>query len=249
MNKEEYEIMYQLEDTHWWYVGMRNIVFELLSKSRVDGRTDTTSILDAGCGTGGMLEHLCENGSGVDAWGFDASEEALAFCQQRGLSRLVMASVTDIPFAAASFDLVVSFDVLYHKNVKDDVASLKELRRLLKTGGQLLLRLPAYDWLRGSHDAAVHTRQRYTAPEVRHKMAQAGFRVERVTYANTILFPVAAAKRFAEMAFGLRSGSDVKPVSPLANRMLAGVLDIEARLLRKMDFPWGLSVYGLGRAE
>ena len=246
MNKEEYEIMYRLEDTHWWYVGMYGIVSKLLDKHVVRGSIDSLSILDAGCGTGGILQRF--EGAGFIA-GVDACEEALEFCQKRGLRQLTLASVTDIPFADSSFDLILSFDVLYHMNVNDDVAALKEFRRLLKPGGHLLIRLPSYNWLRGSHDEAVHTRQRYDAAELRRKMQLAGFKVERITYANTVLFPVAAMKRLAEMSFGLRSGSDVKAVSPLVNGALSTVLRIEQSLISVTDLPWGLSVFGLGRAS
>lgn len=237
--------MYHLEDTHWWYMGMRHIVFDFLAKYATKSRDGSLSILDAGCGTGGMLKHLQKLGQ---ATGIDACEEALEFCRQRGLQRLALASVTDIPFADTSFDLIVSFDVLYHKNVRDDVAAMREFHRLLKPGGHLLIRLPAYNWLRGSHDEAVHTRQRYDSTELRQKMSRAGFQVTKVTYANSILFPLAATKRLTEMAFGLRSKSDVKEVSPLLNRTLAMVLGIEARLLNLTSLPWGLSVFALGKA-
>ncbi|MCL5264812.1 MAG: class I SAM-dependent methyltransferase [Chloroflexi bacterium] len=242
MNKEEYEIMYRLEDTHWWYVGMRRIVFDFLKHIAKDGQL---SVLDAGCGTGGMLQHLRQYGTAV---GVDICQEALEFSQQRGLKRLVMASVGDLPFESASFDLIVSFDVLYHMAVEDDIAALKEFRRLLKPGGHVLLRLPACDWLRGSHDEAVHTRQRYSASDLREKMHQAGFTVKRLTYANSILFPAAALKRVCEMSFKLRGGSDVKEVSPIMNTALTAVLGIEAKALKLANLPWGLSVFALGKA-
>lgn len=244
MNREEYEIMYHLEDTHWWYVGMRGVVSQLLREHDVNSYPETMRVLDAGCGTGGTLQRL--QGYAFAA-GIDACEEALELCRKRGLHELVQGSVAEMPFADGSFDLILSFDVLYHRKVKDDMAALKEFRRLLKPGGRLLVRLPAYNWLRGSHDEAVHTRQRYDAAEIRRKMSQAGFQVERVTYANTVLFPIAALKRLGEMAFGWGGGSDVKAVSPLVNRALAGVLGMEARLLSITSLPWGLSVFGLGR--
>jgi SAM-dependent methyltransferase len=248
VNKEEYQNMFGLEDTHWWYLGQRDIVLHMLSKSGLDIEHSKISLLDAGCGTGGMLGYLRDSGSRTDAWGFDFSEDALAFCQQRDLDRLARGSVTDVPFASGSFDLIISFDVLCHKSIPDYMVALKEFRRLLKPGGRLLLRLPAYNWLRGSHDVEVHTIRRFSAPEIRQKLGQAGFRVERVTYANTILFPVAAGKRIAQMITGLGSSSDVQPVAPVINRALSGVLSLEAKILSKTDLPWGLSVYGLGRA-
>jgi len=240
VNKEEYEIMYRLEDTHWWYVGMRRIVHRVLRGHL--SRQRELRILDAGCGTGGMMENLGIYGAVV---GIDASPEAVGFCCDRGLRQLAQASVTDLPFDDASFDLVVSFDVLYHRAVLDDGRALEEFHRVLKPNGHVLLRLPAFDWLRGRHDEAVHTRQRYRAREIDRKLAQAGFRVEKVTYANTILFPLAVAKRACEMAFRISGGSDVKPTSPMMNRLLTGVLGVEAEVIGRARLPWGLSVLAL----
>lgn len=237
MNKEEYEIMYHLEDTHWWYVGMKRIVHNLLGK--LLSERSGLRILDAGCGTGGMLDYLGSYGTVV---GIDASPEAMVFSRERGGHRLVQASVTQLPFDDSSFDLIVSFDVLYHRAVLDDSQALKEFHRILKPNGHVLLRLPAFNWLRGSHDEAVHTKQRYRAPELRDKLTRAGFKVEKVTYANTILFPVAVAKRACEMAFQLHGGSDVKPTSPVINTVLTRVLGIEAALVDHVSLPWGLSV-------
>ncbi|MBI4322071.1 MAG: class I SAM-dependent methyltransferase [Chloroflexi bacterium] len=233
--------MYHLEDTHWWYVGMRGLV-ETLLDGVYRGRRDL-SVLDAGCGTGGMLPYLAKYGK---ATGVDYSGDALSFCQGRGLSRLVRGSVSNLPFESSSFDLVVSFDVLYHLAVADDEAALQEFYRVLTPDGHLLIRLPAYDWLRGSHDRAVHTRHRYTASEVRHKMRRVGFRVERATYANSFLLPVAVLKRISEMVFKRFGSSDVKPTGPFLNRLFRGILGSEASVLRRADLPWGLSVMALG---
>ncbi|MDO8672801.1 MAG: class I SAM-dependent methyltransferase, partial [Dehalococcoidia bacterium] len=153
MNSEEYHLMYSIEDTFWWYKGMRQITFALLH-GLMQGGTDRM-ILDAGCGTGGMMQPLSQLGSAV---GIDFAEEATNLANQRERGIVMRGSVTDLPFAAATFDLVTCFDVLYHLAVSDDEAALKELSRVLKPGGYLLVRVPAYDFLRGHHDVVVHTR-------------------------------------------------------------------------------------------
>src|SRR5687768_8886988 len=159
--------MYRVEDTLWWYTGMRRIGEALL-----DGRLQPgLRILDAGAGTGGNLRWLGRFGA---AYGIDLSPEATRFCQARQLSTVARASVTDLPYPDSTFDLVTSFDVIYHLGVADDVAALRETARVLKPGGTLLVRVPALDALRSEHDAAVHTRQRYTLRELKEKVERAG---------------------------------------------------------------------------
>ena len=109
----------------------------------------------------------------------------------------------ELPFGDATFDLVTSFDVIYHLGVADDVAALREMRRVLRPGGALFVRVPALERLQSHHDVAVHTRQRYTRAELRRKAEPAGLRVERASYANTVLLPLAAVARLGAR---LRSG-------------------------------------------
>ncbi len=240
MEHSEYAIMYRVEDRHWWYAGMRRITRSILG-SCVD--RPVRAILDAGCGTGANLVLL---GGYGQAFGIDIEPAALNCCRERGLVRLAQGSVSTLPFASASFDLVTSFEVLYHLSVQDDGAALAEFWRVLKPGGWLLLRLPAHDWLRGRHDLAVHTRHRYTTGEVRQKVSAAGFAVVRLSYANCLLLPAAVAKRLAERLFPSPAGSDIGE-PPQANSILEAMLAVEAGWLRRWNLPWGLSVLCLAR--
>jgi SAM-dependent methyltransferase len=239
MDPEEYASIYALEETHWWYVGMRCMVTTLLDKYLPEA--PGLDVLDAGCGTGGMMLALSRYGC---VTGIDAAGLAIGYCRQRGLSRAFLASVVDLPFYDSSFDLVTSFEVLYHIDVADDVQALAEFCRVLRPGGTLYLRLPAFDWLYSDHDKIVHTRHRYTAGEVRKKVAQAGFRVLRLSYANALLFPLAVATRFLQRLSrrGKPPASDVQATSPLMNRALLSILTLESRFLRVVDMPAGLSV-------
>ncbi len=236
MEKEQYEILYRLEESHWWYLGMRRMVDSLL-QPYLD-RDRPLRILDAGCGTGGMVKHLQQFGTVV---GLDLSDDALALCRRRDLPHLSRGSVERLPFAGDSFDLLTSLDVLYHRAVVDDWLALSEFYRVLRPGGVLLLRVPAYDWLRGAHDVAVHTRHRYSHRELVLKLYGSGFRLQKLTYANALLFPVAAAKRLVEDSrHPLRL--DLEMPSPVINRLLLGVLSLESALMRRVSFPWGLSL-------
>ncbi|MFH1572369.1 MAG: class I SAM-dependent methyltransferase, partial [Acidobacteriota bacterium] len=180
--------------------------------------------------------------------GFDLSELAMRYSRRRGESRLVQASATHIPFPAGIFDLITSLDVLNHLPEGGDVLALREFHRLLKGGGKVFVRLPAYQWLYASHDRHSLTLQRYTRSQLVSRLNAAGFTIIQVSYANFFLFPVLAAKRLLLEKVGiLADSSDLRPVPSLLNRILEWPLRIESRLLRypHFRFPWGLSIVGL----
>lgn len=234
--------MYRVEDTHWWYLGMESITRDLLDHTV--GRGRDLQILDAGCGTGAVMNYLKAYGC---VTGFDFSAEALKFSRRRGHSRLAQASVMALPFADARFDLIVSFDVICEQGVVDETA-LREFQRVLKPGGRVLLRLPAYARMRGKHDEAVLVSHRYRRSEIGAKLRRAGLPPERLSYANTFLFPIAAAKRLSERFIARhQTGSDLTLDPGPFNRLLRGILSAEAPLVRSVGLPFGLTVVALAR--
>ncbi|MDO8551549.1 MAG: methyltransferase domain-containing protein [bacterium] len=238
MQKEEYQRIYDLEETHWWYLGMRKISKNLLLS--VFPGAGNIKILDAGCGTGGMMIFLKQFGQ---ISGIDLSDEALKFCQERGLKDVSKSSIEKTPFPDKSFDLVTSFDVLYHQWVNNDKAAFNEFFRILKPGGHLLVRVPAYNWLRGKHDNVVATKHRYTKSELAIKAKSSGFLIKRSSYANTFLFPLVILRRLMDkFHFGDKS-SDVQSAPPFINNLLKHILFFEAFLIRKINLPFGLSVF------
>jgi SAM-dependent methyltransferase len=248
MNRDEYLRMYHHENDHWWYVGMRTIASTLLDEvlANPSGRrppNGTLAILDAGCGTGAGLEWLRRYGR---ATGIDLSEDALRFSRQRGVPRLVQGSVERLPFADGCFDLVTSFDVLYHLWVADASVAVNEVFRVLKPGGIFLLRVPALSWLRGRHDDAVQTRHRFSLAEVVRLLSESGFVVERATYANTLLLPMVAAKRLAERRAQV-APADLDATPAWLNQILTNVLSVEARMVRHSRLPIGVSVMAVAR--
>jgi len=240
MERSEYAVMAAVEERHWWYGGMRAIAAALLDEA-YRGRHDL-HILDAGCGTGGNARFLRRYGTVV---GIDLAAEALELGGERLPGVLARASVLDIPFADARFDLVTSFDVLYHRAVPDEGRALRETARVLRPGGRLLIRLPAYEFLRSKHDRAVHTRRRYTVGAARALLSTGGFAVERCSYVNSLLFPLPLALRLLERALPAleRGDSDLAMPSPLVNEALRWPLAAEAAwLARGRSFPVGLSI-------
>jgi SAM-dependent methyltransferase len=253
MQTEDYEYLYQLEGRFWWFAGMREIASAVLDP--VLPPRDRL-ILDAGCGTGANLEWLTRYQGNGTTYGIDLMRTALEFCRARQAEDLAEASATDLPFADASFDLLTSFDVLVQiPGAASDRKAMAEMFRVLKPGGIAFVRCAAYEWMKSGHDRALGTERRYTLEELLEKMRGAGFEILRGTYANTLLFPIAAIRRLALKRLGLAdTGSDVKPLPPRLewlNRLFLKALYWEARRLRdpQGELPFGLSVICVGRKQ
>ncbi len=244
MEREQYAIMARREERHWWYAGMRRVALSVLERA-LDGRRGIR-VLDAGCGTGGTTIELCRFGEVV---GIDLAWEALEPARRRGLTRLARASIERLPFRAGSFDAVTSFEVVYHLGVANDRCALEELHRVLKPGGLLLLRVPAHDWLRGEHDRLVHTRHRYARGEVAAKLQAAGFQVDQLSWANSVLFPPAVAKRLLERFASSTEEPDLWQPPGAINALLENTVAVESVLIpRRVPLPFGLSLLAVARA-
>ncbi len=242
MNVEEYGRMFEAEERQWWYAGMRAIAFTLLDQALAASTAPGRLLLDAGSGTGNNLLHLGRRGRAV---GIDLSEEAMRFSRSRGVAA-VRGSVLELPFASGRFDAVTSFDVIYHRWVEDDRAAVAEMARVLKPGGLLLVRVPAFKALWGAHDEAVHSRQRYTSAELRALLENSGVETLRTTYCNFFLFPLLLLRRSLDRASD-RHGSDVQFLPPPLETVFRTLLEIEAFLVRWVRLPLGTSVVALGR--
>jgi ubiquinone/menaquinone biosynthesis C-methylase UbiE len=242
MDPREYDIMYRAEQSHWWYQGMAAITRNILEIFYAPG--SGLAILDAGCGTGAGLLFLSRYGS---VTGLDISPYALRFCSDRGCTRVTGASVLSLPFRAETFDLVTSFDILYFEGIHDETA-LCETARVLRPGGRLLIRVPAFDWLRGTHDARVSTAHRYTSKELASKLMKSGFEIELLSYANMILFPLALLKRFFERwRLTPQHDSDIAVNVRGFSGFLRSCLVLESRLIRCWRLPFGLSVVAMAK--
>ena len=243
MERDEYRRLYELENDLWWFRGMKRISMALLERYAPAGAH--RNVLDAGCGTGGMIDSLQTLGS---VTGVDRELDALKRARQRSRPMLVQGDVEHLPLPAAHFDVVTSFDVLYHLNVSNDVAALAELARVTRPGGVVVVRVPALDALRSEHDEAVHTRQRYGRRELDDKLRRAGLEPLFISFANCLLFPVALVRRVSEKLRSTKRGaSEVEAVTPWLNQMLYLPLAIEALLLRWVRLPFGLSLVAVAR--
>jgi ubiquinone/menaquinone biosynthesis C-methylase UbiE len=240
MKSEEYERMYHLEDSYWWFVGRHHLVLTFLRSLYRNERN--LAILDIGCGTGAMSQKLGDWGTVISA---DFSSLALAFSQRRGLHRLCAADAMRLPFRHNSFDLIIALDILEH--LSDDAAALREFRRVLKPGGFIIATVPAYRSLWSSHDEALMHFRRYVACEVRDRFTVAGFRIQKLSYAITFLFPVIwCVRKFASRRDEEPKASLVPVPRPL-NRLLVSLLALENALLRRLNLPFGVTVFCLAQ--
>ncbi len=246
MNAREYERMYQVEEKHWWYVGIHRLIFSTLARLHEAQDRPAWLILDAGCGTGAVAQGLRRFGQ-VRA--IDLSGLALQFSQYRGLGgHLGQASVTAIPVPTNTFDLIVSIDVIYM--VPEDELALAEFYRVLKPGGILLLNLPALKWLKGQHDLAVGSLRRYVPQELRPQLAQHGFSIKRMSFANSLLFPLVAPYRvltnwLPKSSEGPQSDLFIPP--PPINNILSWVMGLESHLIPHLNLPIGMSLFVIAR--
>ncbi len=233
----EYAHMYRLESTYWWYVARRKLLQWGLKSALKGGGPQR--ILDMGCGTGLNERVLRQFGEVTSA---DQSDEALRFTRSRGVQQLVCCSAEQLPFSRDSFDVITALDVLEH--ITEDNQALTELMRVLKPGGLLFITVPAYGFLWSEHDEALHHRRRYSAHELRNKLAAAGLEVERITHFITLLFFPILAVRILQ---NLRKKSVEPKTSHVIlpgwlNSTLTGVLGLERFLLRFLNLPVGVSL-------
>ncbi|MBI2268215.1 MAG: class I SAM-dependent methyltransferase [Candidatus Blackburnbacteria bacterium] len=237
MQTSEYENIYKNESSHFFYVSNHNIIISLVKKY-LKVPPSKAKILDAGCGTGLLAKKLGRFGK---VCGIDINTEAIKYAKKRG-ARVKQGSVNKLPFKKDSFNLIVSLDVLYHKQV-NDAKALEEFYRVLKPGGLVIVRVPANKWLHLNHDKHVHTRQRYSTNEIKRKIINSGFEVKRISYVNMILLPLAVIKQFAESVTPKEEiSSGVSSESKLLNDILLSLLSMESKIITYFDLPFGLGI-------
>ena len=241
MNQQLYAEMAFLETNHWWFVGRRRILSEILTKI-VDLPTEP-SILEAGCGTGGNISMFAQFGK-VSAFEPDADARRLA--SEKGTFDIRDGKLPqEVPFTPEGFDLISALDVLEH--VEEDTASLFTLRNYLRPGGWILITVPAYSFLWSAHDENHHHKRRYSKRELVRIVKEAGFCPVTVTHFNTLLFPFVAIIRLMKNMLGVHGINDCTRLFPLGNAILKRLFSFERYLIGKISLPVGLSLLLLAR--
>jgi SAM-dependent methyltransferase len=238
MQQHTYAIMDEVEGSHWWFVGRRSILEGFLKpiseKLRVNG--SALRILDVGCGTGANIQMLSQYG---DAEGVDVSDDALEFCRRKGLKAQKGLAET-LPYANETFDLTTALDVVEH--LDDDIAGLKEMFRVTKSGGYSLIFVPAFMWLWGVQDDISNHRIRYTKEQIVERLKTAGYTIERATYANWTFFAPILAGRTIMKLTGIKPESENNITVSGLNGVFGRLFGAEQFWLRNFNFPFGVSI-------
>ena len=229
MEPGEYALMDEAEAGMWWYRALHGHLLRALEG--IAG-----PVLDAGCGTGGLLALLAERRPDLELFGVEWAGMAASRAAAKSGAKVTRGSVNTLPFADASFAAVVSADVLCHAAVRPETA-LAELRRVLRPGGRLVVNMPAFAWLMSEHDRQVHNALRVSAGQLQAMLARAGFGQIRARYWNGLLLPLMVLRRKAP---SWKESSDVAPFSPWLDATLYAMTEIERRLPFRM--PAGGSV-------
>lgn len=237
MEPSAYLDMAAVEEKHWWFTGRRGILAAMI------GRIHST-ILELGSGSGGNLAMLSRFGA-VTAVEMDAAARKISLARCPGVDVRAGTLPDGLPLAGERFDLICLFDVLEH--VDDDMGALRAAKTHLAPGGAVLLTVPAHKALFGPHDIALHHKRRYAYAELREKLVAAGFVVEKLSYMNAALLPVAWTLRWLDKMLGRDRPTGAGLPSPLVNRMLAAVFGAEAAFLPRLNLPFGLSLLAVVR--
>jgi len=240
MQSHHYPILYQVEDTHWWYVGRRRIIQSLVEK--ISTKLQTQRILDVGCGTGANLKMLAAYGK---AEGVDISPQAVDFCHERGLNSVKLGAIEQLPYESDSFELVTALDVIEH--LDDDIAGLREMRRVLCRDGRLLVFVPAFMFLWGVQDDVSNHRRRYTLPRLLKAVEEAGFSVEWSSYANISFFLPVLVVRSMMRWLGLRADTEYGINISLMNGPFSSLFAAERLIFKHGRLPFGVSAVCIAR--
>ena len=244
VNPEAYLEMAETEAHHWWFAGRRSVMACLISKFNLPAEA---RILEIGSGTGGNLLMLSAFGR-VSALEMDAVARSISAEKTGGRFDIRAGRCPmDIPFLGEKFNLICLFDVLEH--IEEDVATLVAIKKLLADGGRVLITVPAYRWLWSAHDEFLHHKRRYSALELREKATTAGLQVEKISYFNTLLFPIVAVARLVDRLLGSLSASGTKIPYPLINGFFRQLFSAERFLLPNLNLPFGVSLLAILRAE
>ncbi len=230
----------QLEAQHWWFEGRRNMIAQLLKTVNKDAY-----ILDVGCSGGALLQVLQEK-EFKNIYGIDMSQKAVDVCLKKGFKNVYALKAEKTHFKDKEFDIVIASDVLEH--IEDPKQALLEWYRILKSGGQLIVFVPAFQFLWSKHDEINHHFKRYSRSDLLNILGAMNFRIKRSSYWNFVLFfPISVVRLMEGKSFRnekAKSGQLFK-ANAVMNNLLFTLLKCENQALQFLNFPWGVSVFAV----
>lgn len=240
MFEQVYQTNFELEDKYWWFVARNQIVLTVFE--RVANLANGETVLDFGCGTGGFASLLSKK---YNVIGIDPSPIAIEFCKKRGLQNVFQTTLDDFRHNGTMPKAIFALDVIEH--IEDDVTTLKRLASLLENDGYLIVTVPAYQWLWSNHDILHMHFRRYNKKSLINSLRNAGYKIQYVSYFNTLLFFPAVVMRIFERKTSIEETPPVTPVSELLNNILTKIFLLEKKLLPFLRFPFGLSLIAIAK--
>lgn len=241
MRKSEYEKMFLLEDSHFWFVGKRYFIQTYLSSIK----NQVKNILDVGCGTGGTTKFLAGYGK---ITGIEKNRQAVSMAKKRGI-RVVCGEAEDLPVKKKSYSLLTLLDVLYHRDIKNIHKTLNEAKRVLTPSGFLLITDSAFEFLKSHHAKSVYEKRRFNLNKLIKILEKNNFKIIKSSYIYFSIFPAVLFKRSFLDRFVKPDESDLFITPKLINQALKLLLKLESFLLNYFKLPVGSSLIILARKD
>ena len=242
MDLSPYEIEERVQTFHWWFVVRRKLLKSILGSLNLPQESLT---IDIGCGVGSNFCLL--KVTGLRAIGFDRSLDNLLLAKMKFLLPFINGDLENLPIRSSSVELVIATDVLEH--LEDDIAGVRELYRILRDNGHLIVTVPAFQSLWGTQDIVTGHWRRYRRQEILKKLSMAGFDTLKFSYFNFFLFfPILIGRRLIKF-FGVRIESENKINFPLINFFLKVIFSLELPILKYASFPFGVSILCIAKKK
>jgi SAM-dependent methyltransferase len=241
--EENFEKKYhEVETNHWWFKSRRKYLIDLLKNIPKDSK-----ILDIGCSSGVLLKDLENLGFDPDnLFGIDISEKAILNSKKNGLKNTFVMDAQNI-LLQEKFDAIIASDCLEH--LENDEKALNNWKKLLNKNGKMYVFVPAYMSLWSYHDEVNMHFRRYTKNELSTKIQNENLEIIKSSYWNFFLFvPVFIFRKIASLFNKNKSGeSDIQIGNPIINKLLLQLIIFENKLLKRVNFPFGVSTFCIAK--
>lgn len=235
MEISAYEAESKIEETHWWFVVRRKMFAKYLENLAKD-----IAILDVGSSSGTNLRMLKELGF-TNYHGFDFSELSQKFCHEKNLGKVIIGDICNSKLPNDFYDIILATDVIEH--IKDDELALKEINRILKPKGQVIITVPCFMSLWSSHDKTSMHQRRYRIEEIKSKIKNSELKVLESYYFNFFLFlPIFIFRKILKF-FKIKVKSENSINNRFINQILKIIFIIDVWLAKRVSIPFGVSAF------